>query len=161
MKTSKVLSKTGKVLAGKDIFNRDLAAHEFTKENISLKELLSFGLSPIALSLSSLDGSLYKGRKASLLHRLEESIRLSDLPSLAGAIEIFNAMFIMQQILVSVNKFGGISDYILNQVMKDPAPKIFFVTNQYNRQSIKSFERKKKQLLELPAPQYLADTIQD
>ena len=48
----------------------------------------------------------------------------------------------MQQIHALVNTFGDISGYILNQVMKYAAPKIFFVTNQYNKQSIKSFERK-------------------
>ena len=71
-------------------------------EDIGLKEL-SFSLSPTALSLSSLDGSLYKGCKASLLHRLEESIPLSDLQSLVGAVQIFDAMVIMQQIPASVN----------------------------------------------------------
>ena len=84
------------------MFNRVLVAREFAEEDIGLKEL-SFSLSPAALSLSSLDGSLYKGCKASLLHRLEESIPLSDLQSLAGAVQIFDAMVIMQQILASVN----------------------------------------------------------
>ena len=72
------------------------------EEDIGFKEL-SFSLSPTALSLSSLDGSLYKGCKASLLHRLEESIPLSDLQSLVGAVQIFDAMVIMQQIPASVN----------------------------------------------------------
>ena len=126
------------------MFNTALVAREFAEEDISLKELLSFSLSPVALSLSSLDGSLYKGCKASLLHRLEESILSSDLQSLADAVQVFDAMAIMQQIPASVNTFGDISDYILNQVMKYPAPKIFFVTDQYNRQSIKSFEREKR-----------------
>ena len=121
-----------------------LVAREFAEEDTILKELLSFSLSPVALLLASLDGSLYKGCKASLLHRLEESIPLSDLQSLAGAVQIFDAMVIMQQILASVNKFGVISDYILIQVMKYPALKIFFVTNQYNKQPIKSFEREKR-----------------
>ena len=79
-----------------DMFNR------VAEEDIDLKEL-SFSLSPTALSLSSLDGSLYKGCKASLLHRLEESIPLSDLQSLVGAVQIFDAMVIMQQIPASVN----------------------------------------------------------
>ena len=126
------------------MFNRALVAREFAEEDISLKELLSFSLSPVPLSLSSLDGSLYKGCKASFLHRLEESIPFSDLQSLADAVQIFDAIGIMQQIPASVNTFGDISDYILNQVMKYSAPKIFFVTDQYNRQSIKSFEREKR-----------------
>ena len=79
-----------------------------------------------------------------LLHRLEESIPFSDLQSLADAVQIFDAIGIMQQIPASVNTFGDISDYILNQVMKYSAPKIFFVTDQYNRQSIQSFEREKR-----------------
>ena len=65
------------------MLDRVLVAHEFAEENISLKELLSFSLSPAALSFSLLDGSLYKGCKASLLHRLEESLPFSDLQSLA------------------------------------------------------------------------------
>ena len=36
----------------------------------------------------------------------------------------------MQKIPTSLNTFGDISDYILNQMMKYPAPKIFLVTNQ-------------------------------
>ena len=141
MNTSKISSKTGKALVERDMFNRVLVAHEFAEEDISLKELLSFFLSPVALSLYSLDGSLCK---ASLLHRFEESIPFYDLQSLADAVQIFDAMVIKQQISASVNTFGDISDYILNQVMKYPAPKIFFVTDQYNRQSIKSFEREKR-----------------
>ena len=76
---SKVSSKTRKVLAERDMFNRVLVAREFAEEYISLKELLSFSLSPVALSLSSSDGSLYKGCKASLLQYLEKGIPSSDL----------------------------------------------------------------------------------
>ena len=50
-------------------------------------------------------------------------------------------MFIMLQIPASVNTFGNIPDCISNQVMK--YPKIFFVTDQCNKQSIKSFDRVK------------------
>ena len=80
------------------MLNRVVVAHEFAKENISLKELLSFSFSPVALSLSSLDGSLYKAYKASLFQHLEESIPLSDLQCLAGAVQIFDAMVIVQEI---------------------------------------------------------------
>ena len=100
-------------IAERDMFNRVLVAHEFTEEIISLKGL-SFFLSPIALSLSSSDGSLYKGCKASLLQRLAECVPLSDLQFLAGAMQIFDAMVMMQQIPYSVNTFGNISEYILN-----------------------------------------------
>ena len=75
-------------------------------------------LFPCQPSLSSLDGSLYKGCKASLLHCLEESIPFSNLQSLADAVQILDAMVIIQQIPASVNTFGDISDYILNQVMQ-------------------------------------------
>ena len=95
---SKVSLKIGKILAERDMFNRVVVAHEFAEENISLKELLSFSLSPVALSLSSLDGSLYKECKASLFQHLEESISLSDLQCLAGAVQIFDAMVIVQEI---------------------------------------------------------------
>ena len=91
-----------------------------------------------------MDRSLYERCKASLLHRLEENIPFSDLQSLADTVQIFGIMAITQQISASVNTFGDVSNYILNQVMKYPAPKIFFVTYQYNRQSIKSFEREKR-----------------
>ena len=111
--TSKISLKTGKALVERDMFNRVLVACEFAEEDISLKELLFFSLSPIALSLSSLDGSLCKGCKASLFHHLEESIPFSDLQSLADAVQIFDAMVIMQQIPASVNTFGDMSDYIL------------------------------------------------
>ena len=76
---SKVSSKTGKTIADRDTFSRVLVAHEFAEKDISLKELLFLSLSPDALSLSSLDGSLYTGCKASLLKRLEQSIPLSDM----------------------------------------------------------------------------------
>ena len=94
------------------MFNRALVAREFAEEDISLKELLSFVLSPVALSLSSMDGSLCKGCKTSLLYCLEENIAFSDLQSLADAVQIFDAMVIMQQISAWVNTFGDISDYI-------------------------------------------------
>ena len=55
----------------------------------------------------------------------------------------------MQQIPASLNTFGDISDYILNQVVKYPALKVFFVTNQNNKQSIKLFERKKRAITEV------------
>ena len=54
----------------------------------------------------------------------------------------------MQQISASVNRFDDIPVYILNQVVKYPAPKIF-PTNQNNKWSIKTFEKTREQLLEL------------
>ena len=60
-----------------------------------------------------------------------------------------------------MNVFAYISDYILNQVMKYSAQKIFFVTYQYSKQSIKLFEREKEQLLELSESQHLVETNQN
>ena len=62
---SKVFSKTGKALAERDMFNRVLVAHEVAEEDIGLKEW-PFSLPTVTLPLSSLDGFLYKGCKASL-----------------------------------------------------------------------------------------------
>ena len=123
---------------------------EIQKGSFSVRRV-SFSLLPVALSLSLSDGSQFKGCKAGLLQRLAESIPLSDLQSLAGAVQIFDAMVIMQQIPASMNTFGGISDYTLNQVMKCPAPKIFFVTDQYKKQSIKSFERENRAITRVTA----------
>ena len=61
------------------MFNRILVARELAEKEISLKESLSFSLSPVALSLSSLSGSLHTECKASFLQRLQENIPLSDM----------------------------------------------------------------------------------
>ena len=45
--------------------------------------------------------------------------------------------------------------------MKYSAQKIFFVTYQYSKQSIKLFEREKEQLLELSESQHLIETNQN
>ena len=50
----------------------------------------------------------------------------------------------MQQIPASMNTFSDIPHYILNQMVKYPAPKIFFDTSQNNKQSINSFESEKR-----------------
>ena len=125
------------------MFNRVLVVCEFSEEDVSFKELLSFSYHPLHCHYRNWMDPYIKDVKL-VPQRLEENIPLNDLYSLACAVQIFDAMIVMQQIPASVNSFGDISDCISNQVMKYPAPGIFFVIKQYNMQSIKSFEREKR-----------------
>ena len=77
---------------------------------------------------------------------------MSDLQSLVGDVHIFDVMAIMQQSPASMNAFGEISDYILNQVMKYPVPKIFFITDQYYKRLVE------ERSIELSESQHLAET---
>ena len=144
MKASKMVSVKGKDLvirADRNLFARLLVIQE--KREISLKELLRFSLGPIAWSLATPTGTIYKSVKSKLLASLELKISLIDAIPPRSA-RIYDGMCIIQQLPTGLETFGDVSDYVLKRITSNDAEKIFFVTDQYRDQSIKNCERSRR-----------------
>ena len=113
------------------------------KRSISTRELLKYSLGPIAWSLATPEGSIYKSVKSKLLNELEDRIPvLSAIPPKNA--RIYDGMCIIHQLSTSLETFGDLSERVLERITSNDTFHIFFVTNQYWKHSIKSCERKKQ-----------------
>jgi len=144
MKEVKKLSVNGKdviIKADRSFFARILILQE--KRNISTKELLKYSLGPIAWSLATPEGSIYKSVKSKLLNALEDKIPVLDtIPPKAE--RIYDGMCIIQQLPTGLETFGDLSECVLKRITSNDSFHIFFVTDQYWKQSIKSCERNRR-----------------
>ena len=108
-----------------------------------MKELLQFSLGPIAWSLATPDGNIYKSVKSKLLTALEEKIDLMDnMPPKAA--QIYNRVVILQQLSNGLETFGEVSEFVLKRITANVSEHIFFITDQYWNHSIKSCERNRR-----------------
>ena len=113
------------------------------KRSISTRELLKYSLDPIAWSLATPEGSIYKSVKSKLLNELEDRIPvLSAIPPKNA--RIYDGMCIIHQLSTGLETFGDLSERVLKRITSNDTFHIFFVTNQYWKHSIKSCERKKQ-----------------
>ena len=144
MKQVKKVSVKGKdvaIQADRSFFARILVIHE--KRRVSTRELLQYSLGPIAWSLATPDGNIYKSVKSKLLNIVEEKIdRAEDIPAMAA--RIYDGMCIIQQLPSGIETFGELSKYALKRITNNNSPHVFFVTDQYWKQSIKSCERNRR-----------------
>ena len=144
MKHVKKMSVNGKdviIQADRSFFARILILQE--KRNISTRELLQYSLGPIAWSLATPEGNIYKSVKSKLLNGLEDRIPTADtIPSKAA--RIYDGMCIIQQLPNGLETFGDLSECVLKRITANNSPHVFFVTDQYWKHSIKSCERTRR-----------------
>ena len=106
---------------------------------IDLRELLSYSLGPLPLSLSNSQGSLVKTNKANLLHALECQAEkpVTESPNFAGAVHVVDGMAMIQQL--NVNKLQGDRTFVnlahvilkrlVNRARQNSSNEIHFVTD--------------------------------
>ena len=144
MNATKKISVKGKeviIRADRSLFARLLVIRE--KRGLSMKELLQFSLGPIAWSLATPDGNIYKSVKSKLLTALEEKIdHIDNMPPKAA--RIYDGMVILQQLPNGLETFGEVSEFVLKRITANDSEHIFFITDQYWNHSIKSCERNRR-----------------
>ena len=144
MKATKHISVKDKeviIRADRSLFARLLVIRE--KRGLSIKELLKFSLGPVAWSLATPDGNIYKSTKSKLLTALEEKIDLIDKmpPKVA---RIYDGMAILHQLPNGLETFGALSECVLKRITANDSEHVFFITDQYWNHSIKFSERNKR-----------------
>ena len=110
MKQVKELNVNGKdviIQTDRSFFTRILILQE--KRRISTRELLKYFLGPIAWSLATPEGSIYKSLKSKLLNVLEDRIPVpSTIPPKAA--RIHDGICIIQQLPTGLETFGDLSE---------------------------------------------------
>ena len=92
----------------KDLFGSILCM--FIERDIDLKVIFSYPLTPVALSLGHLDGTIHKTPKAALLDHLEK-FAVSEKPNKISA-TIVDAVFYLRLLTNLPETFGGVSRHI-------------------------------------------------
>ena len=135
------------IAAERSMFARLLVIAKSSRHLISLKEVLSYSLSPVPWSLALPDGGLVKTVKSNLLAAIEADVISPPCEIPEGSAMIFDGMVLLQQLeKVQVSTFGDISEFVLKRITKTPSRSIYFVSDQYKEQSIKGYERYRRAL---------------
>ena len=96
-----------------DLFARLLVIRE--KREVSMKDFLRYSLGPVAWSLATPIGNVYKFTKSDLLTCLEKKINLvNQIP--ADAARVYDGMCIIRQLPTGFDTFGDLSDYVLKKI---------------------------------------------
>ena len=107
----------------------------------NLREVLQYSLGPVAWALTNGDGTIHKAVKSKLLNILEPKMETVQLPTpVEGGSVIFDGMRLIRQLPPGLNTFGDISDLILKQITSNHTQQLYFITDQYLGNSIKSCE---------------------
>ena len=130
--------------ADRDIFARLLVI--CGKHNVSLKEVLVYSLGPIPWSLATADGSFVKSAKSKLQDSIEKDVEDPTVVALPNdCVRVFDGMVIIQQLVsISLATFGDMSEFVLKRITSHPGKVIYFVTDQYRDDSLKSGERQQR-----------------
>ncbi|CAH3175616.1 unnamed protein product [Porites evermanni] len=121
------------------------------KIHISLKDVLSFELSPVPYSLANADGSLRKGTKSVLCSLLEKDVnvvqQLTALPN--PTVVIIDGMAIIQMSKsAGTSTFGDLSEKYYNiftaPLFSNNCVQVHVVFDQYWENSIKEGERERR-----------------
>ena len=142
---SKTKCETLSLKTTSDMFNRLLIIGR-TRE-VDLKELLSYALMPVPMSLGTSDGTPCKTVKAKLMHEIEKDVEpLAQIP--AGTALIVDGMAFIQQIYTVPSTFGELADKLLEDLLKMALRykccRVDFVCDRYPVQSIKNCERDRR-----------------
>ena len=112
------------------------------EHDISLEKLFTYPLGPILWSIATADGSLVKSNKAQLLHHLEGLFDSNPNPPMENCTYIVDGNAHIQAMSHVPVTFGELSIQIFNSLPK--ARIVHFVTDSYNDNSIKNFERTRR-----------------
>ena len=112
--------------------------------NVNLRELLSYSMTPVPLSLGTENGTLCKTDKSRLMHHLQEDkFLVNDMPP--GLALIIDGMAFIQQMQNIPSTFGQLAKKILVDIMrlanKNGCSRIDFVCDCYPEVSIKNCDR--------------------
>ena len=137
------------VNADRDLFGRLLIVSN--TRQISLKDVLSFELSPVPYSLANADGSLRKGTKSVLSSLLEKDVnvvqQLTALPN--PTVVIMDSIAIIQMSKsAGTSTFGDLSEKYYNiftaPLFSNNCVQVHVVFDQYWENSIKEGERERR-----------------
>ena len=144
LKTSKakVESETVLLKASIDMFNHLLIIGK--GREVDLKNLLSYSLTPVPLSLGNSTGTICKTNKSKLMHELGKGAEhVPEIP-LGSALIIDGMTFIQQAQNIPVT-FGQLADKLLHELVGMTktygSSRVDFVCDCYHSHSIKNCER--------------------
>ena len=136
------------VNADRDLFGRLLIVSN--TRQISLKDVLSFELSPVPHSLANADGSLRKGTKSVLCSLLEKDVNVVQQLTVPNpAVVIIDDMAIIQMSKsAGTSTFGDLSEKYYNifttPLFSNNCVQVHVVFDQYWENSIKEGERERR-----------------
>ena len=116
------------IRADRETFARLLLIQQ--KRKVNLKEVLTYELGPLPLSISNYDGTLRKTQKSKLFQHLKSSI-VTCVTIPENCPQIFDGMVLLQKLPKILKTFGDISDYILKKFLHGSTRVAFFVTDYY------------------------------
>ena len=102
---------------------------------------MSFPLGPVPWPLATADGMPAKTDKSTLLHNLESSIEpITYRPS--DGVHIIDGIAMIQGFRSIPDTFEELAEHVFNKLPK--SKRVYFVTDTYKPQSIKSYERARR-----------------
>lgn len=127
------------------MFNRLLIIGK--SREVDLKNLLSYSLTSVPLSLGTGNGTICKTNKANLMHELEKGAEcVPEIPW--GSALIIDAMAFVQQAQNIPVTFGQLADKLLHELVgmtkKYGCSRVDFVCDRYPSHSIKNCERERR-----------------
>ena len=140
---ARLISETVSIKTSSEKFNRLLIIGK--SRYIDLEELLSYALSPVPMSLGTIDGTPCKTVKAKPMHKLEKDVEhLDHVP--AGSALIVDGMAFIHQINTMPSTFRQLADRQLQDLMHMAIQclRVVFVCDLYPVQSIKKCERNRR-----------------
>ena len=148
-KVTKAAGREITMKAGNKLFARLLLVGNVRK--IKLKEMLKYNLGPVPLAISSLQGTLVKTNKATLLHYIEGAVKSPLVDAVPeGSVWVLDGMVMFQQLRNQdiPEKFGDLAIFLLTRIIRvakqHRSNEIHFVTDRYPEISIKNAERGKR-----------------
>lgn len=145
-KTTKTNVQSENVLlrANSEMFNRLLIIGK--SRDVDLKELLSYSLTPVPMSLGTGDGSICKNDKSKLMHELEKGCENIDQVPRGSAL-IVDGLAYIQQLYNIPTTFGQLAEKLLldliNMANNYGCARVDFVCDRYPSQRIKNCERER------------------
>ena len=133
-----VLNQKVSIRADRETFARLLLIRQ--KRKVNLKEVLTYELGPLPLSIANYDGTLRKTQKAKLFQHLKLSV-VSCVAIPKNCPQIFDGMVLLQKLPKILKTFGDISDYLLKKLLHESTRVALFVIDYYLKDSVKSIER--------------------
>ena len=136
----KISDNTLTLKADIEIFARLLVTRG--KCEVNMKEVLTYSLGALPWALATLDGELVKTEKSKLVEVIECDCAeplVSTLPH--NCVRIFDGMVLIQHLVsTKLETFAKMSEYLMKKRTSNEAKVIYFVTDQYNNDFLKSIE---------------------
>lgn len=106
---------------------------------VDIAKILSYPVTPVALSMCHFDGAICKTEKSALMKSLEKNIEHHPPPHIN--VLIIDGFFVLHTMKDVPKNFGNISKKLLQTITHLNAQKIDVVFDQYFTPSIKDYER--------------------